>query len=186
MPEADPPSCALVEPASQLPDGTIRGSGVTRSKETHQTRTTLSTLARSNSPGAASIRQGTRQQIIRPFSPGSTSSLYGSGFATPTAFTLPQQQGITRSTSCSSSLFLSPYQGAMRRDESSWWSRLKHHQQALTEIPTATAFEAIRDPAPVPTFDSNSTSRDNPFSDPTTSSTDEHGQMSERAVRRGS
>ena len=156
-------------------------SGGTRSTETHQTRTTLSTSDHSNSNEAASIRQATRHQIVRPFSPGSTSSLYGSGFATPTAFTLPQQ-GITRSTSSSSSLFLSPGQGAMRRDNSSWWSRLKHHQQASTEIPTATAFEAIRDPAPVPTFDSNPKPRD-PFSDPTSSSSDEHGQMSERAVR---
>lgn len=147
-----------------------------RSTETHQTRSTWTSTSHEN----ASIKVATR--VVRPFSPASSSSLYGSGFVTPTPFTVPTD-GIARSTSNSSSLFLSPI---VRRDNSSsWWSHLKHHQPS--DIPSATAFEAIRDPAPAPNLDSIP-ERDrpvDPFSDPTpsTDSMNEHGLMAMRAVR---
>ncbi|GAA5906299.1 uncharacterized protein JCM6883_005508 [Sporobolomyces salmoneus] len=153
-------------------------SGGTRSTETHQTRSTLT-----NSQEEASIKTATR--VVRPFSP-SSSSLYGSGFATPVPFSVPTSGGgggIERSTSTSSSLFMSP----IRRDNSSsWWSRLKQHQHS--EIPTATAFEAIRDPTPAPNLDEQQRSID-PFSDPVpgpldrSNSLNEHGLMATRSQR---
>jgi hypothetical protein len=140
------------------------GGREARSTETHQTRS-----SQNDSHENASIQTATR--VIRPFSPSSTSSLYGSGFTTPQPF-LTQSGGgnIERSTSTSSSLFLSPM---VRRDNSttttSWWSRLKQHQ--YSDIPTATAFEAIRDPTPAPTFEEQQRSSiaSDPFSDPSQS-----------------
>ncbi|GAA5946246.1 hypothetical protein JCM3765_000166 [Sporobolomyces pararoseus] len=169
------------------------GGGGTKSTETHQTRSTFTHVSSFNSHEQheeASIRTATR--VIRPFSPSCSSSLYGSGFHTPLPFN-GHIGGIERSTSTSSSLFLSP----IRRDNSSsWWSRLKHQHQYPSEIPTATAFEAIRDPTPAPKNleeqEQLSILESNPFSDPTPSSNsslersgslNEHGLMSSRAAR---
>ncbi|GAA6005234.1 hypothetical protein JCM11491_002630 [Sporobolomyces phaffii] len=156
-----------------------------RSAESHQTRSTQSHTVQSHEE--ASIKTATR--IVRPFSPGSTSSLYGSGFATPVPFTVQPGGGgggITRSASASSSLFLSP----IRRDNSSsWWSRLKQHQPS--ELPSSTAFEAIRDPAPAPSLDAQARAIVDPFSDHAqvpgsverSNSLNEHGMMASRSVR---
>ncbi|GAA5934065.1 uncharacterized protein JCM15063_000545 [Sporobolomyces koalae] len=169
-------------------DGTIECgpfySAGARSTETHQTRTTSSN---GHSHEGASIQTATR--IARPFSPASSTSLYGSRFATPAAYSGPgaSNEGIARSGSNSSSVFLSP----IRRDNSSsWWSRIKHHQHS--DVPTATAFEAIRDPAPAPNLDDARIETLDPFSDPMpmratslkrTDSIGEHGLMTSRATR---
>ena len=129
------------------------------SSETHRTRSTRRTSTE------ASPRKSAR--IVRPFSPASASnaSLYGSTFAAPQRFgptTGVVEADLSRELSSTSHVS----HRVLTRSNSSWWSRLnlqKNHHQA--EVPTPTAAEAIRDPAPAPRMDAIITVTD-PFSDP--------------------
>ncbi|GAA5866628.1 hypothetical protein JCM1840_002409 [Sporobolomyces johnsonii] len=141
-------------------------SAQTRSSGTHRTASTLPT-SREDSPTKAS-------RIVRPFSP--SSSLYGSTFAAQQAFP------ITRSSSAGS--------GFLHRHNSSWWSRLNLAKPLAGDIPTPTALEAIRDPAPAPSLAAIVES--DPFVDSLSDAThrrarsitrpDEHGRLDDKAL----
>ncbi|BGP26888.1 kelch-type beta propeller domain containing protein [Rhodotorula toruloides] len=121
------------------------------SSTTHRTASTR--------PTSCEISPAKASRIVRPFSPASVTSLYGSNFASQ-VIGEPVLNRTSSNQSHASSRFLS-------RNNSSWWSRLnlqKAHQGGA--VPTPTAFEAIRDPAPAPSL---ATIPDDPFVDPTPS-----------------
>ena len=127
------------------------------SSETHRTRSTRRTSIEVSPTKSA--------RIVRPFSPASASnaSLYGSTFAAPQRFgpTTVVEADLSRALSGTSHVS----HRVLTRSNSSWWSRLnlqKNHHQA--EVPTPTAAEAIRDPAPAPRMDAIAVT--DSFSDP--------------------
>ncbi|GAA5995999.1 uncharacterized protein JCM10292_004880 [Rhodotorula paludigena] len=136
---------------SEHDDSRTLESAQTHSSGTHQTRSTQPTSCEvTPTKGAA--------RISRPFSPAT--SLYGSGFLAQPAL-YAAGAGLARTTSGqsqASNRFIS-------RSNSSWWSRLNLPKPGLSgEVPTPTASEAIRDPAPAPSMDAISAS--DPFVDP--------------------
>ncbi|GAA5821730.1 hypothetical protein JCM11251_000993 [Rhodosporidiobolus azoricus] len=119
----------------------------------------------------------------RPFSPAH--SLYGSNFAPQPASTSFNAAGnvLSRSSSATSSLIPTSGhghggEGRSRGHTSSWWSRLNLQSRSSGgEIPTPTAFEAIRDPAPAPSFSMAAIAESDPFADAPSLSSHAHSRM---------
>ncbi|GAA5988900.1 hypothetical protein JCM10908_006216 [Rhodotorula pacifica] len=152
-------------------DARFAEAGGLRSVESGETYSALShTGPSSSSHRTLSTRPNSTEvtptkgsaRIVRPFSPasGSNASLYGSTFAPPSRFAAPAAD-LNRAPSDTSHLS----QRVLTRSNSSWWSRLnlqKSHHHG--EVPTRTAADAIRDPAPAPMMDAIAEA--DPFLDP--------------------
>lgn len=160
--QADPALTPIAEWEEEDARSEPDESRTLESDQTHTTGTydapSSSTTHRTAStrPTSCEISPTKASRIVRPFSPASATSLYGSSFASQYAGG-PALNRTSSNQSHASSRFLS-------RNNSSWWSRLNlqkaHHGGA---VPTPTAFEAIRDPAPAPSL---ATIPDDPFVDP--------------------
>ncbi|BGP19176.1 hypothetical protein JCM10213v2_007263 [Rhodosporidiobolus nylandii] len=133
----------------------------THSSGTHNTASTYPTSSEASpvKGATAALPRAAAASAARPFSP--TPSLYGSSF-TPIVAAAGLGHALSRTSSETGSVF-SGVGGArsanghaqqMNRANSSWWSRLnsaRHHIHS-SEVPTPTANEAIRDPAPAPSL----------------------------------
>ncbi|KAK4336077.1 Kelch-type beta propeller domain containing protein [Rhodotorula toruloides] len=163
--QADPALTPIAEweeedARSEPDDSRTLESGHTHTTGTYDAPSSSTThRTASTRPTSCEISPNKASRIVRPFSPASITSLYGSNFASQYAGG-PALNRTSSNQSHASSRFLS-------RNNSSWWSRLNlqkaHH---AGEVPTPTAFEAIRDPAPAPSL---ATIPDDPFVDPTPS-----------------
>ncbi|BGP10559.1 hypothetical protein JCM10049v2_006451 [Rhodotorula toruloides] len=160
--QADPALTPIAEweeedARSEPDDSRTLESGHTHTTGTYDAPSSSTThRTASTRPTSCEISPTKASRIVRPFSPASVTSLYGSNFASQYAGG-PALNRTSSNQSHASSRFLS-------RNNSSWWSRLnlqKAHQGG--EVPTLTAFEAIRDPAPAPSL---ATIPDDPFVDP--------------------
>ncbi|GAA6021987.1 hypothetical protein JCM10207_002396 [Rhodosporidiobolus poonsookiae] len=149
----------------------------THSSATHQTASTYPTsdeVSPSKSVARRSVAAAAAAPI-RPFSP--TPSLYGSNFTPqPAALaTLGGMHALSRTSSGTSSV--APALAASRT-QSSWWSRL--NKSHAGEVPTPTASEAIRDPAPAPSM--AAIAEDDPFADAPTVSSGAQGYSVSRSA----
>ena len=156
---------ARVEEAGAVGPNTTE-SGDTYSAVSHTATSSETHRSRSTRRTSTEVSPTKSARIVRPFSPASASnaSLYGSTFAAPQRFgptTAVVEADLSRALSSTSHVS----HRVLTRSNSSWWSRLnlqKNHHQA--EVPTPTAAEAIRDPAPAPRMDAITVT--DPFSDP--------------------
>lgn len=134
-------------------DHTTETAG-TRSSGTHVTHSTVPTSGAGSNGNLSLLASAPHTTPTRPFSPASTTtSLYGSGFHSPSPRGAPllagAAGGMSRSSSTNSDLDF------LNRSKSSssarWWGRLAGRGAAAADEPTSTASERIRDPAPPPT-----------------------------------
>ncbi|GAA5901035.1 hypothetical protein JCM6882_006007 [Rhodosporidiobolus microsporus] len=161
----------------------------THSSGTHQTVSTGMTSAEGYSPAKRSVGVAAGAAALgastsRPFSPAH--SLYGSSFNPQPATFYATGNPLSRTSSATSSLAPGAVGGGGGggRGNSSWWSRLNRPSKSSSgEVPTPTAFEAIRDPAPAPSLSMAAIAESDPFADaPSLSS---HGHRA-APVSRGS
>ncbi|GAA5864425.1 hypothetical protein JCM3774_002787 [Rhodotorula dairenensis] len=163
--EEEAPHCGVSGVGAEGPRSTNSSGGDACSVLSHTAASSESHQTRSTRPTSTEVSPTKVARIARPFSPDSASnvSLYGSRFAAPPRFATPEAD-LSRALS-STSHVTSHSHRVLTRSNSSWWSRLnlqKGHQHGA--VPTPTASEAIRDPAPAPTMDA--IAETDPFLDP--------------------
>ncbi|GAA5864960.1 hypothetical protein JCM8547_004249 [Rhodosporidiobolus lusitaniae] len=163
----------------------------THSSCTHQTTSTYPTSNEASPSKVLPLARSTTANSFRPFSPAAP-SLYGSSFNPPQPAVVAAAAGafaaLGQTLSRTSSATSSTAPAFLPRNSThspSWWSRLNKAHGG--EVPTPTAFEAIRDPAPAPPLSLTPISENDPFADtassparrPSTRSLrpDEHGRF---------
>ncbi|KAK4046893.1 hypothetical protein OIO90_006401 [Microbotryomycetes sp. JL221] len=165
-----------------IESGNTRSTDSTRLAEDPSTaltrETSASTYSTQTGPSAAA-RELSGSTPARPFSP--VKSLYGSTFNSPALMPFMTNRKTSRSSSGGS---LTEHQ----RNNSSWWGRLS--RKSTVDVATATANEAIRDPASPPSLDvvvgnlsRSVTDASDPFSDSSASTTRENRKRAFDATR---
>ncbi|GAA6031350.1 hypothetical protein JCM8097_005613 [Rhodosporidiobolus ruineniae] len=140
----------------------------THSSATHQTASTMPTSTEASPVKHPQLSRSVRAgSSSRPFSPAP--SLPGSSFNPQPATFAALGQSLSRTSSAASSSIAHHQQQHQRtasflpRSNSSWWSRL--NKSSAADVPTPTAFEAIRDPAPAPNLSLAAIAERDPFAD---------------------